>query len=165
MSPGTDVMILKIFSPKNWRNFFYVFRLRTKLNYEKMIITLVFEKNAKFFAENWRKSHKIVIITSTPGFESFFKKNIWQLNCRTKKRRDPNGCGWIFRNILLLTWIFKFRFVFKFFVLDSFVLAQSTIFSHGTDQQVTQESSKSRSRSQAGWPDWANFHLLGDCLL
>jgi hypothetical protein len=29
-----------------------------------MILTLVFEKNAHFFAENWRKSQKIVIITS-----------------------------------------------------------------------------------------------------
>jgi hypothetical protein len=28
---------------------------------------LVFEKNANFFAENWQKSQKIVIITSTPG--------------------------------------------------------------------------------------------------
>jgi hypothetical protein len=33
----------------------------------KLIIALVFEKNANFFAENWRKSQKIVIITSTPG--------------------------------------------------------------------------------------------------
>jgi hypothetical protein len=33
-----------------------------------LIITLVFEKNAKFFAENWRKSQEIVIITSTPVF-------------------------------------------------------------------------------------------------
>jgi hypothetical protein len=32
-----------------------------------VIITLVFEKNANFFAENWQKSQKIVIITSTPG--------------------------------------------------------------------------------------------------
>jgi hypothetical protein len=32
-----------------------------------LIITLVFEKNANFFAENWQKSLKIVIITSTPG--------------------------------------------------------------------------------------------------
>jgi hypothetical protein len=30
-------------------------------------ITLVFEKNAIFFAEIWQKSQKIVIITSTPG--------------------------------------------------------------------------------------------------
>jgi hypothetical protein len=30
------------------------------------IITLVFEKIANFFAENWQKSQKIVIITSTP---------------------------------------------------------------------------------------------------
>jgi hypothetical protein len=27
---------------------------------------LVFEKNANFFAENWEKSQKILIITSTP---------------------------------------------------------------------------------------------------
>jgi hypothetical protein len=34
---------------------------------KKLIITLVFEKNAIFFAENCRKLPKIVIITSTPG--------------------------------------------------------------------------------------------------
>jgi hypothetical protein len=32
-----------------------------------LVITLVFEKNANFFAENCQKSQKIVIITSTPG--------------------------------------------------------------------------------------------------
>jgi hypothetical protein len=32
-----------------------------------VIITLVFEKNANFFTENWQKSQKIGIITSTPG--------------------------------------------------------------------------------------------------
>jgi hypothetical protein len=32
-----------------------------------LITTLVFEKNANFFAENCRKSPKIIIITSTPG--------------------------------------------------------------------------------------------------
>jgi hypothetical protein len=32
------------------------------------IITLIFEKNAKFFDENWQESQKIVIITSTPGY-------------------------------------------------------------------------------------------------
>jgi hypothetical protein len=31
-----------------------------------LIITLVFDKNANFFAENRQKSQKIVIITSTP---------------------------------------------------------------------------------------------------
>jgi hypothetical protein len=38
------------------------------------IITLVFEKNANFFAENWQKSPKIVIITSTPGTKKMKKK-------------------------------------------------------------------------------------------
>jgi hypothetical protein len=32
-----------------------------------LITTLVFEKNANFFAENYQKSEKIVIITSVPG--------------------------------------------------------------------------------------------------
>jgi hypothetical protein len=32
----------------------------------KKIKTLVFKKNANFFADNWGKSLKIVIITSTP---------------------------------------------------------------------------------------------------
>jgi hypothetical protein len=31
-------------------------------------MTLVFEKNANFFAENWQKMQKIVIKTSTPGW-------------------------------------------------------------------------------------------------
>jgi hypothetical protein len=34
---------------------------------------LVFKKNANFFAENWQKWQKIVIITSTPGFDDHIK--------------------------------------------------------------------------------------------
>jgi hypothetical protein len=30
-------------------------------------MTSFFKEKAPFFAENWRISHKIVIITSTPG--------------------------------------------------------------------------------------------------
>jgi hypothetical protein len=33
---------------------------------KNLIITLVLEKNANSFAENWEKLQKIVIITSTP---------------------------------------------------------------------------------------------------
>jgi hypothetical protein len=36
---------------------------------KNLIITLVFEKNADFFAENCQKSQKIVIITSVPGIK------------------------------------------------------------------------------------------------
>jgi ribosome maturation protein Sdo1 len=32
-----------------------------------LIIKLVFKKNANFFDENWEKSQKFVIITSTPA--------------------------------------------------------------------------------------------------
>jgi hypothetical protein len=52
--PGTDVMILKIFSPKI--GIFY--SKYCKLLQKNMIITLVFNKNANF-------SLKIVIITTT----------------------------------------------------------------------------------------------------
>jgi hypothetical protein len=38
---------------------------------KNLIITLVFEKSTKFFAENWQKSQKIVIITSTPDKANF----------------------------------------------------------------------------------------------
>jgi hypothetical protein len=41
---------------------------------KNLIITLVFEKNAIFFAENWQKSQKIVIITSTP-----VRCHFWQI--------------------------------------------------------------------------------------
>jgi hypothetical protein len=48
-----------------------------------MIITLVFEKYANFFAENCRKSQKIVIITSTPGHPAgkateMKRQKVWQ---------------------------------------------------------------------------------------
>jgi hypothetical protein len=59
-------MIFKIFSPKNLANN-WRFLLKLLLVFAKIvIITLVFEKNANFFAKNWQKSQKIVIITS-PG--------------------------------------------------------------------------------------------------
>jgi hypothetical protein len=47
------------------------FFAKTTASYCKIvIITSVFEKNANFFAENWQKSQKIVIIASTPGADS-----------------------------------------------------------------------------------------------
>jgi hypothetical protein len=59
-------MIFKIFSPKNCAKKL-AFSAQTTASFCKdMIITLVFEKGP-FFAENWQKSQKIVIITSTPG--------------------------------------------------------------------------------------------------
>jgi hypothetical protein len=54
--PGTDVMILKIFSPKNSaKKLAFLTQIKGKLC-KILIITLVFEKNAIFFAENWQKS-------------------------------------------------------------------------------------------------------------
>jgi hypothetical protein len=45
---------------------------------------LVFEKNANFFAENWEKSQKIVIITSTPG------RNLLATTNKKVSRDRPN---------------------------------------------------------------------------
>jgi hypothetical protein len=57
---------LNIFA-ENFSENIGVFALTTASFCKNVIITLVFEKNANFFAENWQKSQKIVIITSTPG--------------------------------------------------------------------------------------------------
>jgi hypothetical protein len=63
---GTDVMILKIFSPKKFcKKLAFLTENKAKLC-KMLIITLVLEKNANFFAKNCQKSQKIVIITSTP---------------------------------------------------------------------------------------------------
>jgi hypothetical protein len=75
-SPGTDVMIFKIFSPKNLAKILAFFSQTTATFCRNLIITLVFEKNAKFFAENWQKSQKIVIITSTPELLANVKMSI-----------------------------------------------------------------------------------------
>jgi hypothetical protein len=70
---GINVIILKIFSPKifakNFGKNIGVFCSNYCYFCKNIIIILAFEKNANFFAENWQKSQKIVIITSTPGLE------------------------------------------------------------------------------------------------
>jgi hypothetical protein len=66
-SSGTDVMIFSIFSPINSaKKMAFLTQNKAKLC-KNWIITLVFEKNANFFAENCQKSQKIVIIISVPG--------------------------------------------------------------------------------------------------
>jgi hypothetical protein len=50
---------------KNWR-----FWLKTKVNYAKFDHNIGFWENANVFAENFRKSQKIVIITTTPVRQS-----------------------------------------------------------------------------------------------
>jgi hypothetical protein len=68
--PGTIVMIFKIFSPKNLAKILAFYAQTTASFCKNLIITLVFEKNANFFAENCQKSQRIVIITSTPENQS-----------------------------------------------------------------------------------------------
>jgi hypothetical protein len=65
-SPGTDVLILKIFSAKNLATILAVFAQTTASFCKNLIVTMVFEENAIFFAENWQKLEKIKIIASTP---------------------------------------------------------------------------------------------------
>jgi hypothetical protein len=56
-------MIFKIFSSKTLA----FFAKTADIFCKNLIITLVFEKSANFFDENWQKWQKIVIITSTPA--------------------------------------------------------------------------------------------------
>jgi hypothetical protein len=55
---GTDVMILQIFSPNFFGENIGVFCSNYCYFLKKMIITLVYEKNANCFAENGQKSQK-----------------------------------------------------------------------------------------------------------
>jgi hypothetical protein len=64
---GTDVIIFKIFSPKKFSKKLAVLTQNKAKLCKILIITLVFEKNAIFLAENCQKSPKIVTKTSTPG--------------------------------------------------------------------------------------------------
>jgi hypothetical protein len=64
--PGTDVRILKIFLLKYWAKILAFFAQTAASFSKNLIVTLAFEKNTNFFAKNWQKSQKTVIITSTP---------------------------------------------------------------------------------------------------
>jgi hypothetical protein len=62
-------MIFKIFSRKKIaKKLAFLTQNKAKLC-KFLITTLDFEKRVNFFAENWQKSQKNVIITSTPGAE------------------------------------------------------------------------------------------------
>jgi hypothetical protein len=79
-------MIIKMFSPKNSaKKLAFLTQNKGKLC-KILIITLVFEKNANFFAENWQKSQKIVIITSTPG-----SHDPWHQSPRGQAKRRPRS--------------------------------------------------------------------------
>jgi hypothetical protein len=66
-------MILEIFSQKKIaKKLAFLTQNKTKLC-KFLIISLDFEKNANFFAENWQKSLKIVIITSFLDSKTFIK--------------------------------------------------------------------------------------------
>jgi hypothetical protein len=64
-----DVMILKKYFRRKIKQKYWHFFVKQRLIFAKIvIITLVFEKKANFFSPKiWRKSRKIVIITSTPA--------------------------------------------------------------------------------------------------
>jgi hypothetical protein len=64
---GTDVMIVKNFSPKNLPKILAFFDQTIPNFCVNVIIILVLRKNAKFLAEIWQKSQKNIIITSTTG--------------------------------------------------------------------------------------------------
>jgi hypothetical protein len=66
-SSGTTAMILKLFSPKNVAKILAFFAQTTVTFCKKIDHNIGFLEKRHFFAENWQKSQKIVIIPSTPG--------------------------------------------------------------------------------------------------
>jgi hypothetical protein len=82
------------------------FLLKLLLVFAKIvIITLVFEKNANFFAKNCQKLQKIVIITSTPGanpsplsYSSSVVK-IYSATNSMPRFKNKNYCCWC-KNVL-----------------------------------------------------------------
>jgi hypothetical protein len=88
---GTDVAIFKIFLPKNLAKILAFFAQATaSFCKKKIIIASVFEKNANCFAENWQKSQKIVIITSTPRRLTFQVKEMCG-HCKQERLDAGNG--------------------------------------------------------------------------
>jgi hypothetical protein len=83
-------MNFKNVSPKNGIKLAFMTQNKAKLC-TNLIISLFFEKNANFLAENCRKSQKIAIIASTPGHPG------WRRSCLadfcTKDVRLPDCCG------------------------------------------------------------------------
>jgi hypothetical protein len=78
--------------------------------FKKLIVTLAFEKKRQFnfLAENWQKSEKIVIITSTPDWANFSLLGdcyLWfGLVCKLLKQ--TNFYGFFFhglRSVIILT--------------------------------------------------------------
>jgi hypothetical protein len=105
-------MIFKYFR-RNIQQKIRRFLTRNKAKLCKILnITLVHEKNAIFFAENGRKSQKIVIITSTPEMKSHVCKLRKaclheQWNCvaqhqATQTRKKSYRCSATLRDTILL---------------------------------------------------------------
>jgi hypothetical protein len=69
-------MIFKIFSPKNFAKKLAFFAQTTASFCKNCDHNIVFWEKRQFFAENWQKSQKIVIITSTPGCRNVQPKSV-----------------------------------------------------------------------------------------
>jgi hypothetical protein len=85
---GPMLCFLNIFAEKIGENI-GVFAQTTATFCKNVIITLVFEKNANFFAENGQNSQKIVIITSTPDWENFRLSSYYLLWLVENYRSSP----------------------------------------------------------------------------
>jgi hypothetical protein len=63
-----DVKIFKIFSPKTLAKLLAFLLKLLLVFFKKYDRNIGFWKKRFYFAENWQKSHKLVIITSTPVY-------------------------------------------------------------------------------------------------
>jgi hypothetical protein len=124
-------MILKIFLQKKIAKKLAFFTQNKAKLCKFLIITLDFKKNANFFAENWEKSPKIGIITSTAGhpamsfsdeethssFFSQFPLNFtWLFSSVGARSANPHGlvnCIITYQLLILRYWMRNFFIKFN----------------------------------------------------
>jgi hypothetical protein len=101
---GPMLRFLKIFSPKNSAEKIGIMTQNKAKSCQILIMILVFEKNANFFAENCQKSQTIVIITSTPE-KTFAKWTPGDAGIRLRHLGVPtsrSGGGRLLRRVVRL---------------------------------------------------------------
>jgi hypothetical protein len=55
-----------------------------------------------FFAENWQKSQKIVIIASTPGANTTYDRDLQRQRCKNLQRHELSSLFWEQKCFILL---------------------------------------------------------------
>jgi hypothetical protein len=160
--PGTDVMILKIFSPKILAKklAFFCSKLSYIMQKFNNYLHWFLRKAPIFFCRNCQKSHKIVIITSTPDWVNFGRLSdagkvqgsmLWSFPIFGEKIGvflNTNVMINFFQNLALF-WVKNAVFFAEFFGENIFLIITSV---PGNHFRVQRSSGKAKNRLQEPIP-------------